>query len=216
MEFVEKGSKYATKKAQKQTLCKLIQRRPDHLMNLGHKPTCKLSRPNIQPPCRRRSQGGNTWVRPHPRCAHTPSCRHCFPHPRGVSWWLLHDGYMQDLLGLFPQNRPTSSYKQMGETSSFPHSTLEHAFIFLVVSHQVLLPSCNREKRKRGEEQSEGGAKSIGSSLTLYRLLAVTINPIRPPIIVQNRRNKQSFDTCLYYCHSSTCIGVNMFCRTHI
>ena len=42
-------------------------------------------------------------------------------------------------------------------------------------------------------------------------LLAVTNDNIQPPIIIQNRRNKHTFDTCIYFWPSSTYIWENMF-----
>jgi hypothetical protein len=57
-----------------------IRERPTYPDQTWAKPTWKQPRPNMQPPCERRSRGGNTWVRPHP-CKHQP--------PIASTWHLL-------------------------------------------------------------------------------------------------------------------------------
>ena len=77
--------------------------RPTYLVNLGQKPTWKQSRPNIQPPCRRRSRGGNTYGAPAPLHAGIASFHMASlgGSPKAVACGILWN---------IPYNRPFHSY----------------------------------------------------------------------------------------------------------
>jgi hypothetical protein len=88
MEYVEKESKYAIRKAQKQTLQINIEkaRSPDKFGPQTHVEAVQAQHATAM---RKAVAGRQHLGAAAPGCACTPACRHRLPLPHGVSWWLL-------------------------------------------------------------------------------------------------------------------------------
>ena len=120
---------YTTRKVQKQTLHKVIRRRPTYLKNLGPKPTWLRSRPSQQPTCKGQFGGGIAWVRPHPGYGRTPNALPSLLLPCGPPWCLLHDGCMGAYKKILPKPTIPSLYIDGGCSHMNTHhqgATLHH------------------------------------------------------------------------------------------